>query len=298
MKLKQLLDFIDIVRKKHNISECFIVGGSCRDKLLGTIKNQLSDIDLTTGNSQIFNLASEITYELNKKYNITVKKSDDGHTSIFLGKLKIDTSSNFIVPNINKILIQKGIQKPTDLQREMFSRDFNCNALLMKFDLKTISDPTGQGFKDIEQKILRTCLDPSVTFPYNTNRIIRVIYLAAKLGFSVDQNIIDWVSKNRDFIRMIDQSFITKNINKALDKDADRAIWLINKMDLWNYLPISEKLYPYYKNQLGKTAQIKKNLDIGEGFYANMDKYDSVLDFRRNKMKKRKKVLDKLKGKK
>ena len=68
---------------------------------------------------------------LNKKYNITRKVMDDGHSSIFLGNLKIDFSSNFIVGNIDELLNNIGISNPTNMQREIFSRDFTCNSLLM-----------------------------------------------------------------------------------------------------------------------------------------------------------------------
>ena len=96
------------------------------------------------------------------------------------------SSSNFNTPNITELLVKQGIKEPTDLQREMYSRDFTCNALLLDLDLKTVIDPTKQGVKDIHAKVIRTCLAPEITLTANKNRVVRAIYLAAKLDFDLD----------------------------------------------------------------------------------------------------------------
>ena len=299
MKLKDLLNLMEKLRQRSDISPIYLTGGTPRDKILGLIPNEVFDIDITTGDSSIHNLAKEFSIALSKNYNITSRQMDDGHTSVFVGNLKIDFSSNFEVPHIEKLLIEKGIDNPTDIQKEMFSRDFTCNALLMTPDLKTIKDPTKRGFIDIKNKVLKTCLTPEITLKYNPNRIIRVIYLASKLKFDVDPEIINWISNNKDYIRMSTENYLSKNINKALEKDPERAIHLINKMNLWDAIPITDALYPYYaKNETVKSAQFRRNLDYGEGLYSNIEKYKSVSDFRRKKIKKRKKILNKLKHKK
>jgi len=278
--------------KKSNISPPMLTGGTPRDKILGLIKTEISDLDITTGDKTIHSLAKEFAITLSKQYNINSKKMDDGHTTVFVGNLKVDFSSNFEAPNIEKILQKIGIKNPTDMQKEMYSRDFTCNTLLMTLDLKTIKDPTKRGIPDIKKKILRTCLDPNITLRYNTNRIIRVVYLAAKLGFDVDPKIIEWVSNNKEFVRQSSEGYLSRNLNKALDKDPERAVHLINKMNLWDVLPITDSLYPYYaKRSAVKEGQIKRNFDLGEGFYANMDKYKSVSDFRKKRRNKRMKTL-------
>ena len=84
----------------------------------------------------------------------------------------MDFSSNFNAPNIESLLVNKGIAKPTEMQKEMFSRDFTCNALLLSLDLKDLIDPTHQGFKDIKERMIKTCLPPEVTLTTNKNRVV------------------------------------------------------------------------------------------------------------------------------
>jgi tRNA nucleotidyltransferase/poly(A) polymerase len=302
MKLRELLDLLKNVGDANGISDIKIVGGTPRDKVLHLIKpGEMNDLDLTTGNKNIHNLAVEVGIELKKRFNINTKKGDDGHTSIhFPGDgFKLDFSSFFVVPEIEKLLLKKGISNPTDLQKESFSRDFTCNTLLLDLDLKKISDPTNLGLADIQKKILNTCLDPDITFKSNTNRIIRVVYMAAKLDFDVNSEILKWILKNKDIIRLTTDHYLKTTIDKALSKNPERAVSIINKTDLWGAIPITDMLKPYYDKKSAivpiKSAQIRQNYDLNENIYSNLDKYKSVSDFRKKRMKKRKKILKDIK---
>lgn len=294
MKLRELLGLIENIAANSGISPVYICGGASRDKVLNTLQSGFNDLDITTGDKTIHNLAKELSIELSKKYSIKSTRADDGHTSIvFPGNdFKLDCSSNFVVPNIDEILYHKGIKSPTDLQREMFSRDFTCNALLMTLDLKTIKDPTHLGLTDIKQKILKTCLDIDASLRYNPNRIIRIVYLSAKLNFDVDPQIINWVIKNKNMVRLSTDKYLTKNIDKAILKDPERTVFLLNKMNLWDVIPITNNLIPYQT----KKAQFRTNYDYGEGLFMNLEKYKSVSDFRRKRRKKRLKELKNIKN--
>jgi tRNA nucleotidyltransferase/poly(A) polymerase len=144
----------------------------------------------------------------------------------------------------------KQIINPNNLQREMFSRDFTCNALLMSLDLKNISDPTRQGFKDIKEKMVRTCLDPKITLTSNRNRVVRAIYLACKLDFDIDPSIIEFVKKYPQTIKISTDKVMAEKLNEAFKKNADKASKLITQMGLWNYIPITEFIYQYYQKHL------------------------------------------------
>jgi tRNA nucleotidyltransferase/poly(A) polymerase len=293
LKLRELLAKIEGIAKKNNIATPMICGGAVREKFMGTL-TKLEDIDITNGESSIKNLAKEVELDLGRTFSVKSKLMDDGHTSIFLGGLKLDFSSNFILPNIDGELLKKGVKNPTNLMREAYSRDFTCNSLLMDFGLNKISDPTKMGAKDIKSKIIRTCVDPEITLKYNVNRIIRVIYLSAKLGFAIDPKIIDFIKNNKDLLAHIDPGYITKNLNKAAAYGVEKTAESITSLDLWKSLPIPESLYAHYPKG-SKTAQLKRNMDYGEGFYANMPDYKSISDYRRKNKKKRKKVIKKIK---
>jgi poly(A) polymerase len=245
MKLRELLQKLEQVHKDIGSATPYICGGTPRDRYMSRLDN-ISDIDVTTGDKSVDYLSQEFAQELKKQYNVTRQSMDDGHSTIFIGDLKMDFSSNFNVPNIDQILNKIGIKNPTEMQKEMFSRDFTCNSLLLSLDLKTVLDPTTRGFKDIKEKKIRTCLDPFITLTTNRNRVVRSIYLACKLQFDIDQSIIDIVRKNPEIIKISTTKSLNEKLSEAFAKDADRAAYLINQMNLWNHIPISTEIYPYY----------------------------------------------------
>src|SRR5258708_6294374 len=156
MKLRELLQQIENVQKKIGTSTVYICGGVPRDRYMNRLDN-IEDIDLTSGDATIEYTSQEFELELRKKYNVKRTTAADGHSTIYLGSFKMDFSSNFIVPGIEQYLLKLNIKNSKDMQKEMFSRDFTCNALLLSFDLKNLVDPTHRGFKDIKERMIRTC---------------------------------------------------------------------------------------------------------------------------------------------
>lgn len=255
MKLFELLSILQKVSNESQVPVYF-VGGLPRDKVLKKI-DKLGDIDLTTGDKRVTQIAKDFAFELRKYTPLHEKQAADGHISLHMPSLKVDFSSNFLCPNIQNILKSKGIN-PTPLNCEMWSRDFTCNSLLMSLDFLKINDVTKRGMKDIQSKTLNTVLDPGNTFKYNTNRIIRIVYMAAKLDFNVSNDIIEWVKKEgKQFINQSSQEYLSKNIDKALLYDADKVSYLLNQMDLWFSVPTTEKLMPYYRANAGKNRLIR-----------------------------------------
>lgn len=255
MKLRELLSQMQEVQEKIGSSEPYICGGTPRDRYLKHLEN-ISDIDITTGDKTVAYLAQEFATQLRKKYNAEIKTMPDGHSTIFIGNLKLDFSSNFNVPGIDATLHKIGVQHPTEMQKEMFSRDFTCNALLLSLDLKNVIDPTHLGFKDIDKKLIKTCLAPEITLTTNRNRVIRAIYLATKLDFNIDDSIIKYVSAHPETADISTEKVMSEKTNQAFKYDADKASFYITKMNLWNYIPITEIVYPYYIKNVQKGANV------------------------------------------
>lgn len=251
MKLKDLLGLLQSIQKKGGLSRAFVCGGIPRDKLLNKL-DRIEDLDITTGDKSVDFIAKDLVRLLDQHFHIKTKEMNDGHKSVNVGSLKVDFSSNFILPEIDSLLAKKGIKKPTEMQKELFSRDFTCNALLMTLDLKEIIDPTGMGFEDCKNKIIRTCLDPEITLTNNKNRVIRAIYLAAKLDFELHPELKSWIKSHPESVLISSEKSLSEKINKALGYNPEKTVKLINELNLWNYIPITKELYPYY-------VQIKGN---------------------------------------
>ena len=246
MRLRDLLDMLMEIKAEIGCSTPFICGGTPRDKWSGNL-DKVSDIDITTGDKTIDYLMEEFSAKLNKKYNIKKEVMKDGHSTLYIGNLKMDFSSNFILPGIEPVLTAKGFPNSTSMQQEMFSRDFTCNSLLLSLDFKNLLDPTKQGMQDIKDKKIRTCLDPKITLTSYPNRVVRAIYLAAKLGFDVDESIIQYVRQNPKSVNIAWKNSLIHKLEEAFTWDAEKAAHLITQMGLWKFLPISEKMKPYYR---------------------------------------------------
>jgi tRNA nucleotidyltransferase/poly(A) polymerase len=249
MKLRELLNQLTSIAKEHKISTPWIVGGCARDRYLGHLKD-ISDLDITTGDFSIEYLVSELSVFLGEHYNFKLRKKPTGYFELSLGNLQIDFSSHFVIPNIEKILLeQKGIKTPSNLEKESWSRDFTINTLLLDLNLTSYRDITKQAIPDLNAKIIRTCLPPEITFTTNKNRVIRAIYLSAKLNFDIDPEIIEYVSANPKSIQFASYHTLAEKLDKALSYNPEKTISLISQMGLWNYVPITKALSPYYQQR-------------------------------------------------
>lgn len=241
MTLTELLKLIEATAQKLKISTPFICGGTPRDKVLGRA-SLINDLDLTTGDEGSHKLALALSQALPNSY---YQRMEDGHAQITTDNLKLDFSSNFRVPGIEEFLQKSGIAHPSEMQMELYSRDFTCNALLMSLDLKTVFDPTGLGTKDIKNKLIRTCLPAKLTLGVDNKRIVRVLYLAAKLGFEVDSEISDWIKANPSVIANVKPQYLVKKLHRAFEFNEDRTAQLITEWDLWKHLPTTPWTLPY-----------------------------------------------------
>ena len=242
MNLKDILNTITSTANSIGASTPYICGGLPRDKVMNR-EVAIEDVDITNGDKSIRNIANTLALKF-KDGNF--KQLPDGHSQLFIGGIKFDFSTNYIQPGVKGMLEKAGMKNPTSMQQELYSRDFTCNALLMTMDLSKVIDPTGLGFDDIKEKVLRTCLPAKITLGYDNKRVVRVIYMAAKLGFKVDDEIIKWVKNNPQTLLAGGKTdYVTKKINKSLDYNSQITIKLIGDMGLWPYIPVTDKIIPY-----------------------------------------------------
>jgi tRNA nucleotidyltransferase/poly(A) polymerase len=240
MKLQDFLFELKNISKENELSEPFIVGGYVRDKLFGLPLSDVADIDITTGDSN----SNALAIAASKKWPTAhYRLYDDGHASLQFKNIKVDFSNNFNLPDINKVLLKKGIENPTNLQKEMFSRDFTINCLLQPLDLsKGIIDVIGVGKEDIVAKILKTPVDPMLTIGHDPRRILRGLKLSLRFNLKIDKALEDAMKYFKDKVSSLPFSTIKKQINQMLKIDSKNAIELLSEYGLLPIIPISKQL--------------------------------------------------------
>ena len=255
MKLQDFLSTLLKISKTEGLSEPFIVGGYPRDQFFGLSLGEIADIDITTGDANSTALAIASSHMWPTAH---YRLYDDGHTSLQFKNIKVDFSNNFNLPNIDEVLLKKGFDKPTSLQKEMFSRDFTVNTLLQPLDLsKPVLDPTGAGKEDLAAKKLITPVDPNLTIGYDSRRVLRGLKLALKFNLKIDEGLEEALKKYSSNVSKLPFSTIKKQINQMLIIDPRKAIELLSEYKLLPILPISKLMAV----ELAKNHMVQHLLD-------------------------------------
>ena len=213
----------DIITK--NGQECFVIGGYVRDCLL---ERESKDIDIVVLGSGI-ELAKEVAAKIGKRTRISVFKNF-GTAMLKYNDYEIE----FV--GARKESYRKSSRKPVvengTLEDDQRRRDFTINALALSLNKDTygkLVDPFG-GLADLNNKIIRTPLDPDKTYSDDPLRILRAIRLASQLNFSIEKNSLAAINKNKSRISIISQERITDELNKIiLSPNPYRAFMLLEK---------------------------------------------------------------------
>ncbi len=213
--LAQLLDK-DIFHKISEAAdklglECYVVGGYVRDLFLERPSN---DIDVVVVGSGI-RVANELKNVLGKKAHISVFKNFGtaqvkyrGSEVEFVGARKESYSHDSRKPHV----------EDGTLEDDQNRRDFTINALavcLNKERFGELVDPF-DGVLDMEDGIIRTPLDPDITFSDDPLRMMRCIRFAAQLDFFIDDETFDALTRDADRIKIISGERIIDELNKIM----------------------------------------------------------------------------------
>ncbi len=190
-------------------SETFVVGGYVRDIFL---KRESKDIDIVVIGSGI-ELATKIGSRLNIPVNIfknfgTAMLRYDHLEIEFVGARKESYRSDSRKP-----IVESGT-----LEDDQKRRDFTINAMaihLTKTNYGELVDPFN-GVEDLQNKLIKTPLDPEITFSDDPLRMMRAIRFSSQLHFTIDPNAIAAIKKNAHRISIASIERITEELNKII----------------------------------------------------------------------------------
>lgn len=222
MRNLQQVDIVDILHKDHIFEklsqtadklqiETYLVGGYVRDLLLNRPTN---DIDVVVIGSGI-EFAKSFTDTLGKGAHLSIFRNFGTaqvkwhHYEIeFVGARKESYSHDS----------RKPIVEDGTLEDDQNRRDFTINALavsLTPLNFGKLIDPFG-GIQDLQDGIIRTPLDPNITFSDDPLRMLRCIRFAAQLNFRIYDETFEALTQNKERIKIISTERIIDELNKIM----------------------------------------------------------------------------------
>jgi tRNA nucleotidyltransferase/poly(A) polymerase len=190
----------------------FVIGGYVRDMLLE--RKESTDIDIVCLGSGI-TLAKKVASLLSPEPQVQIFKNF-GTAMLKFNDLELE----FV--GARKESYRKDSRKPIvedgSLENDQNRRDFTINAMAIQLNQKNygeLIDPF-KGIDDLKNKILKTPLDPSITYSDDPLRMMRAIRFACQLQFNIEESSLKAIKKNSERIKIVSQERITIELNKII----------------------------------------------------------------------------------
>ncbi|MBC7695311.1 MAG: HD domain-containing protein [Burkholderiales bacterium] len=191
--------------------DAYVIGGFVRDIYLG---RSSKDIDVVTIGKGI-ELAELVHQQLGHEAHLSVFKTF-GTAQVKINDLEIEfvgARRESYNHDSRKPIVENG-----SLTDDQNRRDFTINALaigLSKSNFGKLLDPF-DGVNDIECKIIRTPLEPDITYSDDPLRMMRAIRFSSQLGFTIEEKSLEAISKNKNRISIVSKERITDELNKII----------------------------------------------------------------------------------
>jgi poly(A) polymerase len=248
--------------------ECYVIGGWVRDLLLG---RHSEDIDIVVVGSGI-SLAEAVAGQLRgahlsvfKTYGTAQVKTRDIELE-FVGARRESYRHDSRNP-----IVEDGT-----LEEDQNRRDFTINALAICLNSDRygeLLDPFG-GIQDMADKIIRTPLDPDITFSDDPLRMMRAIRFATQLGFDIHPDTLDAIRRNAERINIITKERIADELNKIMLSPKPSIGWYL--LDETGLLPF---IFPEFAALKGiETVEGRGHKDVFRHTLQVLDNVAEVSD--------------------
>ncbi len=199
---------------------CYAVGGCVRDMFLG---RESKDIDFVTVGSGI-ELAEAVAKMLGKGTHLTVFRNF-GTAQVKRHALELEfvgARKESYHRNSRKPIVEDGT-----LEEDLSRRDFTVNALALRINREGFGQLVDlfNGLEDMEAGILRTPLDPDITFSDDPLRMMRAIRFATQLQFEIYPETFEAIKRNAERIKIISRERIVDELMKIMNSRRPSTGW-------------------------------------------------------------------------
>ena len=261
--------------------DCYVIGGWVRDLFL---HRESTDIDVVclfpNASDQAsssarpgIQLAEAVAKRLGKKAHLSIFKTY-GTAQVKRGEMELEfvgaRRESYTRDSRNPI-VEDGT-----LEEDQNRRDFTINALaicLNKNRYGELLDPF-DGIGDLERCIIRTPLDPDITFSDDPLRMMRAIRFATQLGFFLDDETFDAIIRNKERIHIITKERIAEELNKIMLSRKPSEGWLL--LDKTGLLPL---IFPELAALKG--IEVKEGRGHKDVFLHTLKVLDNVAELQR-----------------
>lgn len=200
--------------------ECYVVGGYVRDLIIG---RHSKDIDFVTVGSGI-ELAEAVGRELGPKTHVAVYRNY-GTAQIKRGDLEIEfvgARKESYNRNSRNPIVEDGT-----LDDDIARRDFTINAMAISVNEANFGELIDRydGIGDIQRRIIRTPLDPDITFSDDPLRMMRAIRFATQLQFDIFPETFEAIRRNASRIEIITPERIKDELSKIMRSPKPSIGW-------------------------------------------------------------------------
>ena len=266
--------------------DCYVIGGWVRDLIL---HRPCTDIDIVVASRQDEakgerKEANEANEPQRSGIGITIAEAvarrlgKGAHLSVFktYGTAQVkkkDLELEFVGARRESYRHESRnpIVEDGTLQEDQNRRDFTINAMaicLNRSRYGELVDPF-DGIGDLERCIIRTPLDPDITFSDDPLRMMRAIRFATQLGFNLDGETFDAIARNRERIHIITRERINEELHKIMLSRRPSEGWLL--LDKTGLLPL---IFPELAALKGvETVNGRGHKDV---FYHTLQVVDNV----------------------
>ena len=198
---------IEILNKLNKYGKGYIVGGAIRDILLGL---KPKDVDFTT------NISYETLKTLFSEYTPKETGKSFGVLRIRINNIDYEIAKfrkdNYEEKNGLKIISEKKVSFVDDIRNDLARRDFTINA--MAYNQKEGIIDLYNGQKDIENRIINFVGKAEERIIEDPLRVLRAFRFMSRLKFSLSENTIEAIKKQKELLKNIPEERITMEFSK------------------------------------------------------------------------------------